>query len=248
MIPIDLAGVIATARLESDQAELAKAPDADGPGLVSVRGSDGWRGLKPQLWKAQQNKCAYCEDYLREVVDEVDHIRPRDANKYWWLAFSLPNLLLACRTCNNFKNNKFDLQAGVTRLVPRQVPWLVAEPGLLIDPTIEDPAADITYVYEHGRWRIAPANDSPRGAWTIEKLKLDRMSFDREANLFIADVVGPLVTRFNTAIAARDRDDIRAVTIALTTLTKTGARWTQLMRIVVAAIQEGSYPPDPQSS
>lgn len=242
MIQLDLSQIAATPRLTQDQEALAAATDQAGPAIVKSRGSSGWSSLRAQLWDAQNGKCAYCETCLEEVSNEVDHIRPKDSSKYWWLAFSVSNLLLACRTCNNVKRSHFELQPGVRKLSPRQEPWNSDEPAMLVDPTSEDPADHITYVYAGGRWRIAAANDSERGAWTISRLKLDRMTFNRRANRFVRLAVVPLVRQLNQAIAHADTGGIRRATAELTALATEDAEWTQLMRLVIDAVRKGQYP------
>ena len=195
--------------------------------------------MRDALARDQRHRCAYCEDDLIERVNEVDHIRPQDANKYWWLAFAVPNLVLACRACNNFKLNKWSLQSGARALRPREEPWTTEENAMLVDPTVEDPRPHFTYVYAGGRWRIAGRTD--RGLWTIQALELDRDSFTRRSNQWLREAVDPRVLLLHRAEAAADHATIRAVTRELVAFTMPGERWSHFASIVVDAIRSGHY-------
>jgi uncharacterized protein (TIGR02646 family) len=240
MIRLDLSSVQPTDRLRKDQAALAGRSDADGPDCVEARGSAGWGSLRDELCRLQHWKCAYCEDYVAERDNEIDHIRPKDRDQYWWLAFSVSNLLLACRNCNNFKSNHWELQAGATKLTPRQEPWAVVEPAMLVDPSREDPSPHICYLFSGGEWRIAPRSD--RGRWTIATLELDRMSFRREANEWVAEAIHPQIRELRCFESGRDKKGIDRVINDLVGLTRTQHKWSQLATTVVGAIRAGDYP------
>lgn len=101
--------------------------------------------MRDVLATAQHGKCGYCEDFLRPRMTEIDHIRPKKSTHYWWLAYSPQNLLATCKTCNNTKGDQWQLEPGTAPLTPRKEPWQVPEPGMLIDPTVEDPGSHVTY-------------------------------------------------------------------------------------------------------
>lgn len=244
MLRLDLEGVAPTKRLLDDQNALNAATDTAGPAVVKERGNAGYgsKAMRNRLAGAQDEKCGYCEERLRERAGEVDHIRPKDPSKYWWLAFSVRNLIAACRSCNNAKSSKFELQPGTTKLVARQKPWEVDEPSMLVDPTIEDPTPHITYRFELGEWRIAGITE--RGTWTVKELELDRDSFRIETNRYIADAMLPRALAYREAVAAGDRDAILGEITALRTLASADKPWTQLLRTVVDAVARGEWPPD----
>lgn len=64
-----------------------------------------YRDVKEALFELYHKKCAFCEQ--RVEVPHVEHFRPK--SKYYWLAYSWDNLLLACAACNTSKNNTFDI-------------------------------------------------------------------------------------------------------------------------------------------
>lgn len=239
MIRLSRSGLVAPRRLREDQEALDSVADADGPLCVKKRGDTGYKSMREALARDQGDKCGYCEDDLIERQNEVDHIRPKDADQYWWLAFAVPNLLLACRACNNFKRNKWQLQAGARRLRPREEPWTTQERAMLVDPTMEDPRRHFTYRYEGGRWRLAAT--SGRGLWTIRALELDRDSFTRRSNQWLRDAIDPRVLRLRRAESEGDVETIRLVTAELAAFTEPGSRWSHFAAFIVAAIRERTY-------
>lgn len=61
--------------------------------------------IKVALDLIYHRKCAYCEKSLKDADRHVEHYRPKVP--YFWLAFSWDNLLIACKKCNELKNNQF---------------------------------------------------------------------------------------------------------------------------------------------
>lgn len=238
MISVSRPGLNGTQRLKDDQKQLAAVTDAGGPALVKDRGNSGYgsKAMRARLAAFQHEKCAYCEDRLRERAGEVDHVRPKDS--YWWLAFSLDNLVAACRSCNNAKGNKFQLVRGA-HLTPRQSPATTPEFPLLVDPTQDDPDLHLTYLFEFGAWRIAPLTD--RGSWTIRELELDRDSFRIETNRYINDAVRPRAVAYFEALAAGDQQAAVKEIRAMRGLAPPDQPWTQLLRTVLAAVQAGEW-------
>jgi uncharacterized protein (TIGR02646 family) len=231
VIPVDTSGVTATPQLAAAQAEIDACADAEGPGIVKQRAA-AWQSMTDQLSTAQASKCAYCEDLLKEHSSEVDHVRPKQT--YWWLAFKKQNLLYACRSCNNAKSSKWEVQPGVVQLRPKEDPWSVPEPSCLVDPTGDDPDAHLTFVFEGGEWRIA--GRTPRGTWTIANLELDRDSFTTESNWIANEYLAPEVARLKGAIAAGDD---AAYALARDRLAKWAGpdnRYSQFVRTVVDSL------------
>src|SRR4051812_49238117 len=110
MIKLDRSELAPTVALTRAQAGLdAAVTDAAGEAFVKARSKTSYTSMQARLTAAQNRKCAYCEDYLRNRMIEVDHIRPKHASEYWWLAYSLRNLVASCRSCNNAKSNKWSL-------------------------------------------------------------------------------------------------------------------------------------------
>lgn len=240
MIELQRTGLDATPRLLAAQARLAATTtDVAGIEVVAQGSSEAWRSLRGALESAQHGKCAYCEDYLRPRMTEVDHIRPKKPTLYWWLAYSLENLVGTCRTCNNAKSSHWQLTPRSTMLVPRQEPWARSERAMLVDPTVEDPSPHLTYVYAGGRWRIAAITS--RGRWTIDTLELDRDSFTREANEFLLQAIDPLAQEVQAAKQNLDQIRLTQALRALRAFDRAEQRWLQLVRVVVAHIVDGTY-------
>lgn len=135
-------------------------------------------GVKDRLMRDQYGKCCYCECRLDRYAD-IEHFRPKkeyvgtDGVKhvpgYYWLTCDWDNLLLSCPTCNrSYKKNNFGLIDESKRRIGRKD--ISQEEPLLVNPVLEDPVLHIGF-----RKEVAVAiNDSCRGGYTIEVLKLNR--------------------------------------------------------------------------
>lgn len=63
---------------------------------------------KKALKDASKDKCMYCESKISHIdFAHVEHIKPKDANKFPELEFEWSNLGYACPICNNTKSNKY---------------------------------------------------------------------------------------------------------------------------------------------
>jgi len=139
----------------------------------------GYDVAKHDLWNRQFKKCVFCEmPIVSPAGQPVEHFRPKgrairedgkQAEGYWWLAWSWDNLLFACVTCNTaFKRDLFPLENDRDALDPGSKP-----PGdevpLLIDPSSEDPMEHIQFTeVRKGRWYALPRKASKFGENTIE--------------------------------------------------------------------------------
>jgi hypothetical protein len=82
---------------------------------LSGSGSEVWRDarLKECLAKLSHYKCWYCETPIIRDDLVVDHYRPKgkifeepeEDEGYWWLAFDAINFRLACKYCNELRND-----------------------------------------------------------------------------------------------------------------------------------------------
>ncbi|MBZ4416717.1 hypothetical protein [Myxococcus sp. RHSTA-1-4] len=146
-----------------------------GPSEALTAMLDGYnaRATKLALYKAQHEKCAWCERETDFSSSPVEHYRPKDgawrhlpgekgrvdAGHYWWLTWTWSNLLFSCARCNDagHKANYFPLRAGtgpaavpaapVPLPPPEPLAGVSAEHPLLIDPAGgEDPLDHITWV------------------------------------------------------------------------------------------------------
>src|SRR5713226_2496601 len=106
--------------------------------------------VRDSLFASHHGKCCYCERTLPKPELEVEHFRPRrgvrqlpdqpthDYPGYYWLAYAWTNLLLACRTCNGNKSNRFPLRNPTKRARSHQDD-LAKERPLFVDPTAMNP-------------------------------------------------------------------------------------------------------------
>jgi hypothetical protein len=144
--------------------------------------SSVWSPAKKPYWKAQHNKCIFCEAFVPAVAHgDVEHFRPKNGvsdtkggkittKTYWWLAYDWTNYWASCQLCNqSFKKNLFPLAVGGVRAVTPSDDLSLEKP-LLIDPEKDDPRDHLEF-----RAEIAFArNQSARGQATIEICGLNR--------------------------------------------------------------------------
>ncbi|MCH7408948.1 AAA family ATPase [Belliella sp. DSM 111904] len=128
-----------------------------------------------------KEKCAYCESPIsfNRVQSEYDHFRPKggargldkefSTDHYWWLTYDWNNIYLSCSHCNQYKSTWFPVEG---KRIPLNTPYkevIYHEKALLIDPCIDKPEEHLIFNEQGGIEAI-----SPKGATTIEILKLDR--------------------------------------------------------------------------
>jgi 5-methylcytosine-specific restriction endonuclease McrA len=100
-----------------------------------------WQELKTHLFDLFFGKCAYCESKPQPVSSgDVDHFRPKqkvdgepDHPGYYWLAYSISNLLPSCERCNRTAGGKMTQfpVAGFRATKPQE---LKQEEPLLLHP------------------------------------------------------------------------------------------------------------------
>jgi len=123
---------------------------ASGTQLSSTLVGTKYQLVARDLWQMQHRKCCYCESAIPQAFNDVEHYRPKASVKqtrkakakdgYWWLAWTWPNLLFSCPSCNRTaKNDLFPLAKPANRLQPKAAPPGQEDP-LLIDPS--NPTAD----------------------------------------------------------------------------------------------------------
>jgi len=144
--------------------------------------------IRQHLWESQHFKCCYCERSIGLKFQHVEHFRPKarvrrsetqTEDGYWWLAYTITNLLYACPECNNYKQDWFPLEPGSPKVDPGQDPELVGEKPTMIDPLREDPEDHLFFdQLPTGQWRIS--SHTERGWETITKLHLDSDTLDKQ--------------------------------------------------------------------
>lgn len=135
--------------------------------------------IKKQLKQIHNGKCAYCEQRIEQF--NVEHYRPK--TKYYWLAFSWDNLLLACPRCNQCKKDSFPLKGTQSTNPPSitndeankhqfnalSLTLNETEQPILVNPTLENPEDFISFSLNG---EITSSNE--RYSQTIEICKLSR--------------------------------------------------------------------------
>lgn len=129
--------------------------------------------LKTWLHDQQGGKCCYCERKRdRKRDSDVEHFRPKGGVKespnhtgYWWLAYSLKNLLIACKKCNQeYKKTHFPL-IDESKRAKNDDDNLSGEQPLLINPLEENPEDFIAY--------DIPNEQSPEGSIMLKAVGKD---------------------------------------------------------------------------
>ncbi len=137
--------------------------------------------IKAALNEIYKSKCAYCEMKVEQL--HVEHYRPK--SKYYWLAFSWDNLIVACATCNQNKGTNFELVGDKVKFDPTEINLrninnssigydLIEQPKM-VNPEITNPEGQIKFK----RDGVIESEDE-RFAYTINKCKLDRKWLDDE--------------------------------------------------------------------
>lgn len=130
----------------------------------------------------QNSRCVWCElpigDVGRRSIHR-DHIAPKGLHSRW--TFEPLNIALACEYCNGFAV-KGDLDT-------------VAVPGAtyqtssfrIVHPYLDTPSDHITYSTGE---QVVIEGRTPRGKWTIEKLRLDNpvITKERAIELLLANL------------------------------------------------------------
>lgn len=108
---------------------------------------------KTALLASSFNKCMYCESKILTIdFGDVEHIKPKSADKFPELEFVWENLGIACGRCNNKKSDNYHYDT----------PY--------INPYEDDPSH---YLVAEYNWIFSLRNNE-RGQVTIEDIGLNR--------------------------------------------------------------------------
>ena len=181
---------------------------------------EGYEVAKAALVEKLNEKCVFCEKDLRPEGSLVEHFRPkayvenegepRDASRYWWLAWTWENLLFACFRCNTIcKRNQFPLQPGTRPLAELSLD-LDTEQSLLLDPARVDPREHIRFRWseKRQRWLPVPIRGSLMGARTIELLRLDQ---DERPSRHVKNRVDMAIRALRREMSRGDEDAVRVL-------------------------------------
>lgn len=131
----------------------------DGEKFKKLQGRYAHENIKSALREMFLSRCAYCESAIEVVASShIEHFRPKQ--RYISLTYSWDNLLLACPKCNDseHKGTKF----------PNRI-----QGGPLIDPSFEDPAVHLEFLYDHITKLATIKPLTARGKTTVDILKLN---------------------------------------------------------------------------
>jgi uncharacterized protein (TIGR02646 family) len=187
-------------------ARAREANDTDRPRQLTGYGK---ATIKKSLFRAQREKCAYCEWKVPAAeFQDVEHYRPKV--HYWWLCWEWGNLLFACYFCNRVhKKNRFPLADEATRLRAED-PAPGDEVPLILDPTAVANVSDhIRFRRVQGRWRPVPVNGSIRGSQTIEALGLAQPPMMDHYQTYFEQYVKVMIENVVAAIDEGDSARVR---------------------------------------
>jgi len=130
----------------AERETLALTVTAAAGGTIKFKENLYKKHVRDLLFAAFQGKCAYCESKICDTQPgDIDHFRPKGAltdendkeviledgrthRGYYWLAYSLANLLPTCRTCNSGTTGTDGRRLGKLTRFPIQG-VRVSEPG-----------------------------------------------------------------------------------------------------------------------
>lgn len=139
----------------------------DCPNPVALRTNYKHPDNKNALQNCSHGKCMYCESRVSHVYfGDVEHIRPKAADKFPELEFEWSNHGYCCARCNNEKRDEFDNDCP------------------LIDPYSEDPDNHLLAFGAILRHKAG----SERGALTISTIGLNRPELIEQRSIRINDL------------------------------------------------------------
>lgn len=171
--------------------------------------------IKLALNDIYHGKCAFCEQSIEQ--SQVEHYRPK--SKYYWLAYSWDNLILACPRCNQGKGINFDLRGtrisfinneqNVRQINNSSASYDNIEQPLMVNPEVTDPLGLIFF----DRDGLITSTNA-RFAYTIEKCAIDRNYLNDQRRKIIDD--------FNRDIRSIlvESKDVYEQSIAITVIVK----------------------------
>jgi hypothetical protein len=182
---------IATPRRLKAAAEAFNQHGVSSEALTGTLSGYGSRKTKLALFRAQHEKCAWCERHTDFSSAPVEHYRPKDGawrnlpgkkprideGHYWWLTWTWSNLLFSCARCNDkgHKANYFPLRPRTASAAEPIAPLPIPPPAPIVDVSAEqalllDPAGSADPL-DHIAW--SPGNKSfDRRDWIWSPLGL----------------------------------------------------------------------------
>jgi hypothetical protein len=223
----------------------------------AAKASAHWSDWKPDFYRAQHHRCAWCDVQQTGDVGAVDHVAPKGAVArlgkpgvevddsthfidrefqpvhgvgYWWLTYAWENWVYSCNRCNSYKSALYPVEED-----PHPAP----EEGATLTPLLlhpfgpEDPE-DHLDVDPNGQ--IHPR--SPRGHATIHTCGLDRESL-RYVRAQVVERVQALCEQLLETgeesvaenLGRELRDDANLASVARAVVRRElGVAWRELMR------------------
>ncbi len=159
--------------------------------------------VKTNLKKIYNEKCAFCEQKIRECKDNnledcsqtIEHYRPK--GKYYWLAYSWDNLLWCCHRCNQNKDNHFEIDSNQIEyeesfrenIHTSTNNYQELENPKMINPEIESVLDKLSF-YDG----VIDSNDV-RLKYTIKQCGLDRDDLNEARQIIIEDFIEKLIDK-----------------------------------------------------
>ncbi len=135
--------------------------------------------LADMVYQEFAGACAFCERPV-DSSDGASHYRPLSvyeddggdgyADYYSWLAYEWLNLFLICRICEKQRRDQFHVTGRRARFLATFDEVRAEERPLLIDPTIENPASHLSFLFSG---ECIPKRNSPKGKATVDLLALN---------------------------------------------------------------------------
>ncbi|UYK77964.1 HNH endonuclease [Xanthomonas sacchari] len=136
---------------------------------------------KKALQDASYGKCMYCESQVSHVYfGDVEHIKPKAANKHPELEFEWTNLGYCCARCNNAKNDQYEGECP------------------LIDPYSEEPSEHLV-AFGSSVWH---RQGSERGELTIRVTDLNRADLIERRAIMLKSVQDAIDACYRTRTPA----------------------------------------------
>lgn len=135
--------------------------------------------LADMVYQEFAGACGFCERPV-DSSDGASHYRPLSVyeedggdeyeDHYSWLAYEWLNLFLICRICEKQRRDRFYVTGRRTRFLATFDEVRAEERPLLIDPTIENPASHLSFLFSG---ECIPKRNSPKGKATVDLLALN---------------------------------------------------------------------------
>jgi uncharacterized protein (TIGR02646 family) len=169
--------------------------------------------ITDKLKNIYKSKCAFCEQKVEQL--HVEHFRPKV--KYYWLAYSWDNLILACPKCNEYKGINFEINGDeaifdnndetIKNINSLSEVYNHLEQPKMVNPEVLDPKNYITFT-RNGEMSSTYDNF----IYTIDTCKLNREYLNDGRRKILDDFRNEIRSEL---VNSRDEEEQRCVIRAL---------------------------------